>query len=297
VILPGLPSPSEAGFAKGEPIPAFGIKHPGIAPSAIHRHDASVGGIRAIPIMTFGRLRGPCIATLVALAVLTGTVLVAAEDADIARRRAIERKTFSNAEIIDGFFKITFGAEFHIAGGVDRIRKYDGPIRVYVDNKAKPDRSSQVGAVVADIRMRIRDLDIAMTSRRDDAQIIVSLVHDRDLAHAIRTLYGIDRARRIQRSLEPQCLSGFRKDENVFYDCIYEELLQSLGPINDDTTVPWSMFNDDVQMGFFDLYDQYLLNILYDRRIRPGMTRTEVEALLPEVLPQVRAWVEGNNKP
>jgi hypothetical protein len=251
--------------------------------------------------MTFGRLRDPCIATLLALAALTGAVL--AEDADIARRRAIERKTFSNAEIIDGFFKITFGAEFHIAGGVDRIRKYDGPIRVYVDNKAKPDRSSQVAAVVADVRMRIRDLDIAMTGRRDDAQIIVSLVHDRDLAHAIRSLYGIDRARRIQRSLEPQCLSGFRKDESsrilhsdvlivadagefVFYDCIYEELLQSLGPIN-----------DDVQMGFFDLYDQYLLNILYDRRIRPGMTRTEVEALLPEVLPQVRAWVDENNKP
>ena len=121
-----------------------------------------------------------------------------------------------------------------------------------------------------------------MTGKREDAQIVVSLVRDRDLAHAIRTLYGIDRARRIQRSLEPQCLSGFRKDENsrilhsdvlivadagdfVFYDCIYEELLQSLGPINDDTTVPWTMFNDDVQMGFFDLYDQYLLNILYDR--------------------------------
>src|SRR5205809_782105 len=85
-----------------------------------------------------------------------------------------------------------------------------------------------------------------------DAEIIVSLVRDRDLAHAIRSLYGIDRARRIQRSLEPQCLSGFRKDENsrilhsdvlivadagefVFYDCIYEELLQSIGPINDDT--------------------------------------------------------------
>ena len=132
---------------------------------------------------------------------------------------------------------------------------------------------------------------------------MVSLVRDRDLAHSIRTLYGIDRARRIQRSLEPQCLSGFRKDENsrilhsdvlivadagdfVFYDCIFEELLQSLGPINDDTTVPWTMFNDDVQMGFFDLYDQYLLNILYDRRIRPGMTRAEVEALLPEVLPR-----------
>ena len=264
--------------------------------------------------MTFGRLRGSCVVALITLAALMGAVLAAAEDAEITHRRSIERKTFSDAEIIDGLFKVTLGAEFHIAGGVDRIRKYDRPIRVYVDNKATPDRSSQVAAVVADIRTRIRDLDIAMTGRRDDAQIVVLLVHDRDLAHAIRALYGIDRARRIQRSLEPQCLSGFRKDENsrilhsdvlivadagefVFYDCIYEELLQSLGPINDDTTVPWSMFNDDVQMGYFDLYDQYLLNILYDRRIRPGMTRTEVEALLPEVLPQVRAWVDENNKP
>jgi hypothetical protein len=263
--------------------------------------------------MTFGQLRGLGVSTLIAVAALSGAVLAAAEDTEITHRRSIERKTFSDAEIIDGLFKVTFGAEFHIAGGVDRIRKYDGPVRVYVDNKAKPDRSPQVAAVVADIRNRIRDLDIAMVARRDEAQIVVSLVHDRDLAHAIRTLYGIDRARRIQRSLEPQCLSGFRKDENsrilhsdvlivadagefVFYDCIYEELLQSLGPINDDTTVPWSMFNDEVQMGFFDLYDQYLLNILYDRRIRPGMTRKEVEALLPEVLPQVRAWVDGNNR-
>ena len=50
--------------------------------------------------------------------------------------------------------------------------------------------------------------------------------------------------------------------EFTFYDCAYEELLQALGAINDDRSVPWTMFNDDVQMGFFDVYDQYLLNIL-----------------------------------
>ena len=138
----------------------------------------------------------------------------AAEDAEIAHRRAMERKTFTDAEIIDGFFKVTFGAEFGVSGGVDRIRKYDGPIRVYVDNRANPNRSEQVAKVVADIRARIRDLDLAMTAKRNEAKIVVSLVRDRDLAHTIRTLYGIDRARRIQRSLEPQCLSGFRKDEN-----------------------------------------------------------------------------------
>jgi hypothetical protein len=275
--------------------------------------------------MTFGWFRRrsakPTIATLrpamrhvmlVTVTALTAQAPAAAEDAEIAHRRSIERKTFTDAEIIDGFFKVTFGAEFHVAGGVDRIRKYDGPIRVYIDNRTQPDRSPEVAAVVADIRTRIRDLDLAMTGKRDDAQIVVSLVRDRDLARAIRSRYGIDRARRIQRSLEPQCLSGFVKNENsrimhsdviivadagnfVFFDCLYEELLQSLGPIN-DTTLPWTMFNDDVQMGFFGFYDQYLLNILYDRRIRPGMTRAEVEALLPELLPQVRSWVEGNNK-
>jgi hypothetical protein len=271
-------------------------------------------------VMTFGRIhstnRGVIFVTLavmVSLVILAAAPSAADEDAEIAHRRSIERTTFTDAEIIDGFFKVTFGAEFHVAGGVDRIRKYDGPVRVYVDNRAQPDRSPQVNAAVADIRARIRDLDIAMTAKREDAQIVVSLVRDRDLALAIRTLYGIDRARRIQRSLEPQCLSGFRKDENsrilrsdvlivadagdfVFYDCIYEELLQSLGPINDDTTVPWTMFNDEVQMGFFDRYDQYLLNILYDPRIKPGMTRAQVEALLPAILPQVRAWVEENNR-
>jgi hypothetical protein len=56
------------------------------------------------------------------------------------------------------------------------------------------------------------------------------------------------------------------------------------------------MFNDDVQMGFFDLYDQYLLNILYDTRVQPGMTRADVQTLIPTVLPDVRNWVEENNK-
>jgi hypothetical protein len=48
-------------------------------------------------------------------------------------------------------------------------------------------------------------------------------------------------------------------------------------------------------MGFFDVYDQYLLNILYDPRIRPGMTKEEVGKLLPEVLPKVRVWIANTN--
>lgn len=249
-----------------------------------------------------------------ALALWSGSALQTAhaQTAQIAKNKAAERKTFTDQQIIDGFFKIVFGAEFHVAGRTDRIRKYDVPVRIYVDSRAKPDRRSQISAVVADIREKIRGLDIAVVKRRKDANITITLVRDRDIEKTIRSFYGRDRARTILQSLEPQCLSGFRKDDFfriqksdviivtdagdfIFYDCAYEEILQSLGPINDDSSLPWTMFNDDVQMGFFDIYDQYLLNILYDPRIRPGMSAEEVRQLLPQILPDVRAWVATIN--
>jgi Protein of unknown function (DUF2927) len=252
--------------------------------------------------------RSVAIATLGAL--LAGTLIASAQNADIAARRAAERKTFTDAEITDGFVKTVFGAELRLRGRTDVVRKYDGPVRVYVESRAKPDRRDQVAEVIADIRARVEHLDIAMSDDRDAANVLVTLVRDRDLARTVRAMYGRDKARRINR-LEPQCLSGFRKDDSfrivqsnvilvvdagdfTFYDCAYEELLQALGPVN-DTTVPWTMFNDDVDMGFFDVYDQYILNILYDPRIRPGMTRKEVETLLPAVLPTVRAFVAKVN--
>ncbi|MFL6931861.1 MAG: DUF2927 domain-containing protein [Xanthobacteraceae bacterium] len=232
------------------------------------------------------------------------------EDAEISARRAAERKTFSDAEIAEGFFKTVFGAELRLRGRTDVIRKYDGPVRVFVESRAKPDRRTEINKVIDDIRARVDHLDIAVTDDRDAANMFVTLVRDRDLGQTVRKMYGRDKAKRIAR-LDPQCLSGFRKDDSfrivqsnvllvadagefVFYDCAYEELLQALGPIN-DTNVSWTMFNDDVQMGFFDVYDQYILNILYDPRIRPGMTRDQVRALLPEVLPAVRTWIAKVN--
>jgi hypothetical protein len=241
---------------------------------------------------------------------ITAVAAVAAEDAEISARRAAEKKDFTDAEISRGFFKTVFGAELRLRGRTDVIRKYDGPVRVFVDSRAKPDRRADISKVIDDIRARIDHLDITITEDRGAANFIVTVVRDRDFTRTVRTMYGPDRAKRIAK-LEPQCLSGFRKDDQyrivqsnvllvadagefIFYDCAYEELLQALGPIN-DTDVPWTMFNDDVQMGFFDIYDQYILNLLYDPRIRPGMSRAEVEALLPTILPTVRRWIAKVN--
>ena len=92
----------------------------------------------------------------------TAIAAAAAEHPEISSRRATERKAFTDAEITDGFFKTAFGAELHLAGAVNRIRKFDGPVRVWrTARSARPRRP--VSQVVEDIRTRIQHLDIAMT--------------------------------------------------------------------------------------------------------------------------------------
>jgi Protein of unknown function (DUF2927) len=235
-----------------------------------------------------------------------------AENPDITSRRAAERTDFTNDEIKDGFFKIAFIAELQLDKRAERVRKYDEPVRIFVVSRASPDRRAEIATIVADIRSRVNHLDVAVTNNREDANFVVMLVGKHNLIPTIRSRYGANRAQQIQQSLHPQCLSGIGKDEFyrirraevilpvdagefTFYDCAYEELLQALGTINDDQSVPWTMFNDDVQMGFFDVYDQYLLNILYDPRIRPGMTKQQVGAILPEVLSTARTWINSAN--
>jgi hypothetical protein len=250
------------------------------------------------------------VAVAFAVAITCAPPSRAADPAAVTSRQRAEKKTFTDAEIIDGFLKTAFGAEYHLAGRVDRIRKYELPVRVFAEGRA--DRKAQIARVVTDIGQRVQHLDIAMADTGEDANVAVKMVRDRDLYHTISTFYGSDRAKEIRSSLDPQCLSGFRKNEAfeiehsdviltvdngdfIFLDCAYEELLQSLGPINDTASVPWTMFNDSVQMGYFDVFDQYILNILYDPRIKAGMTVQEVGKVMPQVLADVRVWVTKVN--
>src|ERR1700676_222316 len=112
----------------------------------------------------------------------------AAEIPAIASRQRTEKKVFTDSEIAEGFFKTAFGAEYHLAGRVDRIRKYDAPVRVFADGN-RPDRKAQLARVVADIGQKVQHLDIAMAEARDGANVLVTLVRDRDLFRPIKGSY------------------------------------------------------------------------------------------------------------
>ena len=92
----------------------------------------------------------PAARALVVVAALIITLGCAhAEHPEIAKRRAAERKTFTDAEIYKGLFLTAFGAEMSISGRVDGIRKYVVPVRVFVENRAEPAvRLANLGRIV-----------------------------------------------------------------------------------------------------------------------------------------------------
>lgn len=70
--------------------------------------------------------------------------------------------------------------------------------------------------------------------------------------------------------------------------CIHEELAQGLGLPNDSPSARPSIFNDDEEFAFLTGHDEMLLRILYDDRIRVGMTsgeaRPQAEVIAAELI-------------
>lgn len=58
--------------------------------------------------------------------------------------------------------------------------------------------------------------------------------------------------------------------------CLHEELAQGMGLANDSPRARPSIFNDDEEFAFLTTHDELLLKMLYDDRLRSGMTLEQV---------------------
>ncbi|MBU3029380.1 DUF2927 domain-containing protein [Paracoccus marinaquae] len=65
--------------------------------------------------------------------------------------------------------------------------------------------------------------------------------------------------------------------------CIHEELAQGMGLANDSPAARPSVFNDDEEFALLTLHDELLLKILYDPRLRPGMTESEAVPIVRRI--------------
>ncbi|MBS0125590.1 DUF2927 domain-containing protein [Thetidibacter halocola] len=74
--------------------------------------------------------------------------------------------------------------------------------------------------------------------------------------------------------------------------CIHEEIAQGMGLGNDDPRARPSIFNDDDEFALLTRHDEMLLEILYDPRLRPGMSASEA---MPIVREKAAALVGGGS--
>ena len=77
------------------------------------------------------------------------------------------------------------------------------------------------------------------------------------------------------------------KGKAALLDCAYHETLHAFGLLNHANDNPWTTLNQNRQVGYLTAYDRALLAILYDTRIQPGMSKTQVEEVLPFIVHDV----------
>ncbi|WP_034492477.1 DUF2927 domain-containing protein [Afifella pfennigii] len=206
----------------------------------------------------------------------------------------------TDRQLADSFRKAVLGAEYASWGFDARVvKKFAGPVRVFVDNRSRFDRRQEVLAFVASLPGSIDGLTMVLARDARQASFRIHVVDRAQYAPLVREIY-----RRPGMRVPGRCLvrvvNGARgiayadavivadEGEFLFRRCLVEEVLQGLGPLNDDASLPDSVFNDTSRLTSFSRHDRLILNMLYDPRIRPGMDRQQVEEVLPQVIRDVR---------
>jgi hypothetical protein len=211
-------------------------------------------------------------------------------------------RAFSDAELIDGFSRAVFGSEYASWGWqADIVKKFDKPVRVYIDDRSSTRRGGEVARFVRSLPGLIEGLSATVVASPAEANFRVFVIDRTDYRSVVsREVYG-----RTSSTYAPgKCLvrvvssrtgigrsdAAIVADEGdfLFHRCMVEEVLQGLGPVNDDATLSQSVFNDRSRHATFTSFDRHILNMLYHPLIRPGMTIDEAKKVLPAVASEVR---------
>ena len=209
---------------------------------------------------------------------------------------------FSEAELAEGFMRTVFGSEYTSWGWqAAMVKKFVDPVRFYVDDRSASRRGGEVARFVRSLPGSIEGLRVIDAAGPSDANFRIFVV-DRAAYRAVVTseIYGQPSS-----GFAPgKCLvrvvssrNGISRSDIVivadegdflFRRCMTEEILQGLGPVNDDDSLDQSVFNDGSRHADFTSFDRHILNMLYHPRVRSGMTKLEVRRILPEVIAAVR---------
>lgn len=212
--------------------------------------------------------------------------------------------SFTTAELMFGFEQTVFGLEYRNWGWRPYlVKKFTTPVRFYIHNLSRKDRSRTVRRFIKDIDRRVSGLSASIVSRPADANFEVFIVDRKQYEPVVRTDVYKDPKARVPGRCLVRVISGRNgirhssavivsdEGEFLFRRCLVEEVLQGLGPMNDNENLPHSVFNDSSRHSRFTVFDQIILNMLYDSRIKPGMSVKQTKDFLPLIARDARRRV------
>ena len=222
----------------------------------------------------------------------------------LRRDRGGSDTPFTNTMLARNFEQIAFFNEYNGTftgnGGASPLRRWAAPVRmdvIFGDSVPPSQRTSDLSNVrsYAARLGRVANHPVGMSKK---ANFIIFIAGEDDrgeaLAAAAARIPGISAA-----SLAP--LNNLRSDtycvvaayasgagENTYtaalaviraenpsllrLSCIHEELAQGMGLANDSPQARPSIFNDDDEFALLTRQDELMLGMLYDKRLRPGMS-------------------------
>jgi hypothetical protein len=214
---------------------------------------------------------------------------------------------FTAADLAEDFINIALYDEYVDAGGTlvarkteSRLRRWDRPVRIGVEFGAgiPPDQQARDRTDIAAYAARLARVTGHPIRLDDAAPNFRVLILNEDERQAIGP-----RLNEIVPNIDPAAVTAtvampkssycvvfaFSKGTASAYSqavavirgehpdllrllCIHEEIAQGLGLANDSPGARPSIFNDDEEFALLTRHDELLLRMLYDPRMRSGMT-------------------------
>lgn len=220
----------------------------------------------------------------------------------------------TDEDYVRNFRTVAFYREFDADKIQQPLTRWEGPLRVALVGDVKTRYSEYTRLHLEDLAS-LTGLDIALAPH-EEANILVILSPEPferalDTYRAdYRSYFSSDRAMEAitaQMKAEATCYARVITDEAddnvitgamaliptdqgrfVVRACIIEELTQAMGLFNDSDEIRPSIFNDSSPNMVLTEHDRILLRVLYDSRLRPGMTWTQAEPVVRLVVAKLR---------
>lgn len=228
---------------------------------------------------------------------------------------------YSTQDLLTNFERIAFYEEYVRGAGLrrasrtpGRLKRWPGPVRVTAEFGAsvppaqRTRDTNELRGFVARLA-RVTRHPITYTEG-DAANFHVLFMGEDDRAQTIRRIRALvpnidatalDIFRDMPRGIHCLVLAfsdepgGQRYDQAIAFiraehpdlmrsACIHEEVAQGLGLANDSPRARPSIFNDDDEFALLTSHDEMLLRMLYDPRLRPGMTLEEARPILRRIV-------------